>query len=172
MARRSSSQPPHDYKQDVVNPVYLEAEERVLAWLLAQGKPVTDCRDEHSYHDFRVGDSLNLDVKCDTKAFVTGRVAWEQGVARHNGQVYPGWGLHEGLHIVVYVMLPPEGKREGKWPLLVCSAKQLRRFVEANRESPVCIGFMSQGTDRDGFGFLLNVQALEEFGAIVERGEC
>lgn len=160
-----------NYERDVRNPLFKEAEERVYQWLVSAGKHVTDNRSERTFHDFTVGHAWTLDVKCDRQAHDTGCVAWEQGVAMHDGPIREGWGLHPGLNYVVYVLVPPEGQRDGRWPVLVCSAKRLRGFAEANRETDLARGFLARGTDRDGFGFLLDIQALRDYGAVLEEGE-
>jgi hypothetical protein len=170
MAKRGG-RPTPDYQRDVRNPTYHEAEERVYQWLLSRGKHVTDDRDAHTWHDFTIGHAWTLDVKTDTYGYVNGRVAWEQGIDFKNGRIADGWGMHHGLSYVVYVLLPPEDRRDGPWPILVCHADRLREFVYAHRETPVCAGFVTHSPDRDSFGYLLNLDALRACGAVLEEAE-
>lgn len=172
MAGRQTIRTKPDFGRDVLNPVYKQAEQRVYDWLASTGRDVTDNRAERTWHDFTVGHAWTLDVKCDTRAHESGKVAWESGVSMHDGPVREGWGMHHGLNYVVYVLLPPEERRGGPWPFLLCSAQRLREFALQHRETPVATGFVSHGTDRDGFGFVLDIQALREAGAVLQEGEC
>jgi hypothetical protein len=54
----------------------------------------------------------------------------------------------------------------------VCHAGRLRDFALVNRETPVATGFVTHGTDRDGFGYVLNLDALRLAGVVVQEGEC
>lgn len=172
MAGRKTTRTKPDFGKDVLNPVYQEAEQRVYAWLVGSGREVTDDRAEHTWHDFTIGHAWTLDVKTDTRAHSSGKVAWEQGLAFHNGTVRDGWGMHHGLNYVVYVLLPAEGDRDQPWPFLLCHAGRLRDFALSNRETEVSRGFVSYGTDRDGFGYVLDIQALREAGVVLQEGEC
>lgn len=172
MTRRENGRGRPEYEYDVRDPLYREAEDRVHNWLVSQGKLVADNRDQHTFHDFTVGHAWTLDVKADTYGYENGHVAWEQGIAHHNGRVREGWGLHPGLSYVAYVLVPPVSVRERvPWPVVLCNAARLRSFVEEHRETDVCRGFVVYGTDRDGFGFILDLGALREYGAVLQEGE-
>lgn len=174
----------HDYAADVANPLYLEAEERVLNWLRARGKHVTDNRSKRTFHDFTIGNAWTLDVKCDVRYAETGRVAWEQLTVRHNGPperaITPGWGMHHGLSYIVYVLCPPpgfrhdeEGGRHNGWPLVVVHAGRMREAILANKDSPAVKGFIAHGTDRDGTGYAVELEWLrQQPGVVLEEGEC
>lgn len=170
-----TTRPTPDRARDVRNPLYIEAEDRVLAWLREQGKVVEDVRHEHKVYDFRIGNAWNLDVKADTRHADTGRVAWEQLVVSHDPNRLPqeGWGMHHALSYVAYVLVPPEGDRARPWPLVICHAGRLREAVMANRGLPEVKEFLVRGTDRDATGYAVDLNWLRSQGNVVlQEGEC
>lgn len=165
----------HDYAKDVVHPLYREAEDRVYQWLLDKGKHVQDDREQRTFHDFTIGNAWTLDVKCDTLAHRTGRIAWEQVLSYHAPGRLPhaSWGMHPGLTYLVYVLPPAEEQRAGKWPLLVIHAARLREAILANKDTPPVRAFISRGTDRDGSGYAVDIAWLRRLGSVIlEEGEC
>ena len=174
MANRSTRVPDNcslpDFRRDIANPLFKEAEERVYVWLLAHGHHVEDRREDHTFYDFKVDSNRTLDVKCDTRARDTGNVTWELEVWHHAGRMQQGWGTHEGLHLVAYLLAPAHGREDtGKWPLVLCDAVRLRQFVSLHHDTPVCRYNVRHGTDRDGHNYILSLAALRRFGAIVQE---
>lgn len=163
-----------DFQRDINNPLFKEAEERVHSWLLAHGHSVEDCRDAHTFYDFKVDNNRTLDVKCDSRCQETGNVTWEIAVWHHSGRWQDGWGRHPGLHTIAYIM-PPAGTVAGDpypWPLVLVDAARMREFVEDYHDTPVCWYNVRQGTDRDGHNYIVSLRALRAFGAIVQEGEA
>lgn len=184
MAPRKSGRDKPNRDRDVHNPLYAEAENRVLAWLLAQGKEVTDVREERTYYDFIVGGAWTLDVKCDTRAHDTGRVIWESAVivkGREDASaVQEGWGQHHGLSYVAYVLVQDGGA--GPWPLLIVQAQGLRQAVsqavseglvgvDTEIYKPPLKAFVIDGEDRVAMGYAVKIKWLRDKGLVLEEGE-
>lgn len=173
MAGRSSGKPLADFRKDIANPVFHEAEDRVYRWLLAHGHTVEDRRDSHTFYDFKVDDNRTLDVKCDTRARDTGNISWEYEVLHHNGRVQPGWGTHEGLHLVAFLLAPTQRhSASGRWPLLLVSTRKARDFVAAHQDTAACRRHMTPGTDRDGYCYIVSIAALRAYGAVIQESEA
>lgn len=184
MAPRKSGRDKPNRDRDVHNPLYHEAEERVLAWLLAQGKEVTDVREERTYYDFIIGGAWTLDVKADTRAHDTGRVVWEAAVivkGREDASaVQEGWGQHHGLSYIAYVIIPSgyEGTSPHPWPLLIVQAQGLRQAIlQTISEGLVGHGghalrpFVIDGEDRVATGYAVLISWLRDKGLLLEEGE-
>lgn len=180
MAPRKSGKLKPNRDRDAQNPLYREAEERVLAWLLGRGKEVTDVRDAKSYYDFVVGGAWTLDVKADTVAHHTGRLVWEAGVLVKSKAgpeaVQEGWGQHHGLSYIAYVLIP-QTREEAGWPVLVVQAQGLREAVsQAVGEGLVGVEaplkpFVIEGEDRDAWGYAISMTWLRSKGLVLEEGE-
>jgi hypothetical protein len=118
---------------DVKNPVYIEAEERVLYWLRKRYGygSVWDARDTHRSYDFLAhlgtADQKQLDVKTDSYLNETGRVAFESRVRYMDGKETPGWG-RKGLDLIAYVC-PVE------WRMYLVDGHILARLVDENEET-------------------------------------
>lgn len=168
---------------DVQNPLYREGEERVYQWLLSQGKEVQDVRPLNTYYDFILGSAWTLDVKVDTRAHETGRVAWEDVVEdlRKSGPeaFQPGWGRHHGLSFVAYVLLPAGPYLDNgiapleprMWPVIVVNAQKLREAILKEGEGNNCKGFIVNGSDRRATGCAVKLDWLEAQGLVMQRGE-
>jgi hypothetical protein len=128
-----------NFKQDVNNPLFQDAENRVLSWLRKQEASaswpwgVIDRRDKHREGDFvllplKGGPERLLDVKCDVWSIKTGRFAWEEKLVQADGREYPGWGK-SNLDYVVYVTPQPKDA-EGRWEAWIVDAKALRTGME------------------------------------------
>lgn len=174
-------QPTGDRRADVHNPVFMEAESRVLGYLLARSKEkggaVEDCRKAHGHWDFTYRgkhDSapMTLDVKCEQWAARTGNVAYE--VKQYVGtgdkvREVPGWGARGDLDIVVYVL---PGPPQEKWQALFVDAHLLGDIAEEQAALPVskqALGFKpfaNTSSDRVTYGYAVPLLLLYERGAI------
>ena len=185
MAPRKSGRDKPNRDRDVQNPLYHEAEERVLAWLLAQGKEVTDVRDSKLYYDFIIGGAWTLDVKADTRAHETGRVIWESAIivkGREDASaVQEGWGQHHGLSYIAYVLVPGarEDAPQAGWPVLIVQAQGLRQAVSqavseglvGHEAVSVLRPFVIDGEDRMATGYAVLISWLRDKGLVLEEGE-
>lgn len=153
------------------NRLFQEAEERVYNWL-HEAVPelrVIDCRKQKTYYDFLLGSIFPLDVKCDQYAADTGRLAFEWEIDK-DGRTVPGWGQHEGLAFIAYV-LPDLADKQ--WPMYVVDAAMARVAVREWLESaePVdginVIQFAVQSEGREARGYGLGIEWLRERGALV-----
>lgn len=165
-------QPTGDRAVDVNNPLFKEAEERVWKWLPSiTSKPLRDCRPQRTYHDFIIDDIWAIDVKCDQLAGSTGRVAWELFVAKGE-DVRPGWGQHEHLDYVAFVL---PGDPSEQWPLYMVSVddvQRLVRLIDAGELTPAhgeYVPFNKVGTDRTGIGVAIALDLLRREGCVIEE---
>lgn len=102
--------PTGDYQTDVRQPLYQQAEEKVMVAFRSlvepQGWCVVDRRAYREHGDFWVmnnDQTLVLDVKCDQYCSTTHRLAWERGVRRRDGSLEPGWATSGHVDYVVFV---------------------------------------------------------------------
>lgn len=166
----------YDREIDAKNPLYAEAEERVLYWLQSQRKEVRDVREARTYYDFVLGDAWTLDVKTDMRAHETGRVVWEAGVLnKSRQQTIDGWGMHHGLSYVAYVM-PREVNAETaheSWPMLLVNAQRLREAVQQAvsdgkvGKEEVLKPFTVEGEDRVSWGYAVSLKWLRDKGLVL-----
>lgn len=162
---------------DVAHPLFREAEDRFKDWYekVLGGTDLTDVRPLRTYHDFTIGGMWTVDVKCDQYALQTGRVAWEEEVFHFNPKdasditKNPGWGMHDGLDYIVYVF--PQG--EGTWPAIMVDARVMREAIMrlgTSREYNSSLKrFAKESDDRTATGFAVDIEWLEEVGAIRRR---
>jgi hypothetical protein len=174
-------QPTGDRRQDVHNPVFMEAEARVLGYLLARsrekGGTVEDCRRAHGHWDFRYQGKhdvapLTLDVKCEQWAARTGNVAWEARQFVGTGakvREVPGWGAWHDLDVVVYVL---PGPPEAKWQALFVDAGLLgdiareQAALPAGKRAPGFKEFANTSSDRTTYGYAVPIALLRQRGAV------
>lgn len=159
-------------KATLTNRLWTEAEERVLAWLEAHKLTVTDVRKQRTYYDFVLDHIYTLDVKCDQWGAETGRLAWEDAISKH-GTTVPGWGRHEGLDYVAYVL---PGEADKQWPLFIVDAQATRRMLAVRLANQNIIGnelvpFNKQGDGWTGHGHALAIGWLRSEGCIVQEGK-
>lgn len=160
--------------RDVQNPLFKEAEARVLAWLEAQDFQVVDARAAKTYFDFRIGAPgaenlavFTLDVKCDQYAASTGRVAWETHAATR-GFTRLSWGLNPNLDYVAFV-LPSNNPQ---WTLLLVDAGKVRAALDTLVAGRDYHPFDKQGEDaRQAAGLAIQLAALRRVGAIVREAQ-
>ena len=154
--------------KDVANPMFKEAEERVLRWLLANGYAVRDARGEKTFYDFRFGafrPVYALDVKCDQFAQTTGRVAWEAFVEMGT-HIREGWGRDERLDYIAFVT-------PGNWHMYLVDAERVREMLvrmEKGFDLPKdgeLVEFKKMGSDgRTGYGLAIGLEWMRRMGAI------
>lgn len=154
--------------QDVVDPLFQEAERLVHDWLLASNYNVLDMRPAKTYHDFRFGANdpvFTLDVKADQYAQTTGRVAWEI-LVENRGIMRPGWGKDDRLDYVAFVM-------PGIWRMILVDAERVRELLvridrgfDLPRDGEL-IAFNKVGGDgRTAQGIAIGIEYLRRHGAI------
>lgn len=153
--------------EDVVNPLFKEAEDRALVWLRGAftNAEVRDRRKEKTYFDFSLG-PIKVDVKCDQQARATGNVVWEEEV-EYRGVVRQGWGNNNGLDYVLFVF-PPSPDFEGigddeGWRGLLVNAQELRDMARGAGTR----AFTKEGSDgRVAHGRVVPLSMLRSGGAI------
>lgn len=165
--------PTGNREQDVVNPLFRAAEDRVYAYLqrlATPESPVVDMRHEKTYYDFRKG-PFTIDVKCDQYAHQTGRVAWEQYIFINRGEDsldrVNGWGSDERLDYIAYVF--PKGDEEA-WPCLIVNrrkmAQQIQEAVGTPQERELK-AFLKESGKRTATGYAANIEWLRAGGCII-----
>lgn len=162
---------------DANNPLFIEAEEKVLRWLLAEGYQVLDYRKQHTYFDFRVGlpqrvdenmqqttfPVYTLDVKCDQFAATTGRVVWEL-TNIIGGVMREGWGMNPHLDYVASVQ--PQ-----TWHMTLLDAVAVRRLLAED----ILVGdqvkhFTRKGADGiDSDAIAVYLDTLRQHGCVVKE---
>lgn len=155
---------------DVANTTYLDAEERGLLYLrrrFGHGS-VRDVRASKTHYDILVhfGNSKlqKLDIKADQWFATTGRVAWEDGVAKSDGTFTPGWG-HKNLDLVFYI---------GNGQAVLVDANKQRALVASYGpgEAPATWRRfekeVEQGTVQ---GWAIPLEDLRAAGAVLLEGE-
>ncbi len=151
---------------DVNNPLYKEAEERVLRWLRRKYgySSVEDLRRGNLPHDFvvRYGNAARLktDVKADQYMTQTGNVAWEEKLVLPNKTERDGWGRKD-IDRIVYVA--PQ-----TWEALLVDAHAMRTLAQGG-------GFQRRSKLNPGryaaHVLLLPIVMLEDAGAVLRKFE-
>lgn len=170
-------------QKDVVQPLFLEAEQRVLDYLRAQGKHVADNRKARTFYDFVVGHAWTLDVKADQYGHESLAVAFETDIDEYSEEVdeygphrvfqrrSEGWGRHHGLNYVAYVLVSDAEK----WPLYILHRQKtldaVLSYVEKGLGGSAVRPFSKPDGPRKASGYVLALDWLEEQGCVVERGE-
>lgn len=170
---------------DVGNKVFIEAEARVLKWLRdVKGFHVADNRKARTFYDFVINHAYTLDVKSDTQATETGRVAIEMqldnyvpvsdeyGTTMAYDSSVPGWGRHHGLNYIAYVEL----SNANKWPVYIVHLPNMVAEMDAalagHIEGDELKQFVKQdGETRRGIGYAVSLDWLRRKGCIVEEAE-
>ena len=163
-------------RKDAVNETYVEAEERVYRWLLAGNFEVEDLRSQRTYCDFNIvsrtgnGAKWSVDVKCDSLAYTTGRLAFETHMWRGDDDnpqwQAPGWAMHEGLSYAAFVL--PQ-----TWTLLLVDMDRVREVMVAvdegltNPDPDDWFAFSHKGNDNlHARGVAIGIDYLRLLGCI------
>lgn len=171
-----------DKARDVVQPLFLEGEARVLAYLREKGWHIADNRKAKTFYDFVINHAWVLDVKCDQLGHETGRVAFETDIDEYSEEEdeygphrvfqrrLEGWGRHHGLNYVAYVLVSDAEK----WPLYILHRQNTLEAVLAHAEKGLAGNAVTSFTKPDGprkaSGYILALDWLEEKGCVVEHG--
>lgn len=164
--------------RDANDPLYTEAEERVYRWLLAGNFEVEDHRKDRTYHDFTFyakGAKWDLDVKCDSLAATTGRLAFETHMWRGDKHKptwsAPGWAMHEELSYAAFIL--PQ-----TWTLLLVDMRRVREVMAAvdeglvNPEPGDWFLFTHEGNDNlHGRGVAIGIDYLRSMGCIRKEAQ-
>lgn len=167
--------------RDANDPLYTEAEGRVYRWLLAGGFEVEDARHLHSFYDFAIvsrrgnGAKWAVDVKCDSLAHTTGRLAFETHMWRGNRDnprwSAPGWAMHEELSYAAFIL--PQ-----TWRLILVDMERLREVMAAvekglvNPEPGDWFAFVHEGNDDlHGRGVAIGIEYLRSLSCIKREAD-
>lgn len=156
--------------KDAVNPVFLEAEAKVLEWLVAEGHDVQDARPQRTYYDFALGNLWTVDVKCDQWMQTTGRVAWELYLETR-GVLRESWGMDARLDYVAFVA-------PHIWKLVLVDTEAVRDLIAKQEKgfnlpkSGELVAFSKEGNDqRTGKGVALSIDYLRRHGCIKKEAQ-
>ena len=162
--------------RDANDPLYTEAEDRVYRWLLAGNFEVEDLRSQRTYCDFNIvsrtgnGAKWSLDVKCDSLAYTTGRLAFETHMWRGDDDkpswAAPGWAMHDELSYAAFVL--PQ-----TWKLILVDMDRVRGVLNAvemglvNPEPGDWFAFTHKGNDNlHARGIAIGIEYLHSMGCI------
>ncbi len=130
-----------DYKTDVANPLYREAEDRAIAGFLRfmePGSRIEDMRHRNRHGDFYAisprESRFLVDVKTDKWIGRTGRLAWEDHIKNKNGSLSPGWGRCLDLNFLAFVQPGVEEEKDYPWAMYVIHAGRWRDYIDTTLE--------------------------------------